>query len=207
MIDLLKQYVDGGADLSGHQIDKLPRSLFITFMRRVIIENSHILDNDMLVAIGKKIHYLTTKQINEFLSENPWGITYIPNATYEQKLSAVKEYGPAIQGIEKPTEELQLAAVTNNPNVIKYIKKPSKKVQLAAVSNIPSTIRHIENPSRNVQLVAVAKNGMTIRYIIEKGITPSEKVQLAAIENLASAIKYIENPYPSVIKLYNELTK
>jgi hypothetical protein len=48
----------------------------------------------------------------------------------------------------------------------------------------------------------VKNNPLTIKFIEN----PSEKVQLAALENNPKVFELIKNPYPSVIKLYKELT-
>jgi hypothetical protein len=212
MIDLLKQYVDSGIFLSDYQFDKLPRSLKITYIRRS--------------AINKISFCLSARK---FVTEN------FNNNTFNDEIikNIIANNSNYIEFVDNPSEPVQLAAVSNIPSTIRHIENPSEKVQLAAVKKHGHVIDYIIKkgiiPSEKVQLAAVSENGPSIKYIVRKGITPSEPVQLAAIKEGATYIeyideptenvqlaavtknpkvfKYIKNPYPSVIKLYNELTK
>jgi hypothetical protein len=233
MIDLLKQYVDGGAELTAYQIDKLPRSLFITFMRRLVQnEDIYRFDEDELASIGKKLHYLSDDKIKEILNLSPSLIQYIENQTEDLKSFVLKKDISLIKYIKNPPKDAEIAAVTKDVRNFKYINNPSEDVQIAATKAFAPIILDIMSkgivPSESVQVAAVSKLPSLIKKIINNGIeptenvqlaavkkegyaiqlinNPTEKVQLAAIKNNIKVFKFIENPYPSVIKLYNLLT-
>jgi hypothetical protein len=90
-----------------------------------------------------------------------------------------------------------------SPSMIEFIKNPSEDIQFAMVMYDPISIGYISNPSERVQLAAIKEDVGVIIHINK----PTEKVQLAAVRRDIGIFEFINNPYPSVIKLYNELTK
>ncbi len=185
MIDLLKQYVDSGNVLNSYQFDKLPRSLKITYIRRCLINNIHF-----------------SKSTIEYIIKN------LDNNTFNDELmKKIVENEPEwLMFIKDPSEDVQLAAVRKSAYNIIYIKNPTENVQLEVVRRDGEKIKWIMDngitTSKDVQLAAVSYHGSCIRHIEN----PSEPIQLAAVKNFADSITYIKNPYPSVIKLYKELT-
>jgi hypothetical protein len=161
MIDLLKQYVDSGTELSEYQLMKLPKNLLITYFRRITIDRNlmpfvqyeldkivelvnsgDIKENDLLlkiIDISPKILKNLDIKSEEFLADiiknNPMNIEYISNPSEELQLMAVNNWASSIQYIKNPTEDVQLAAVKKNLDTLKYIKNPYPSVKRFYIQN------------------------------------------------------------------------
>jgi ribosome biogenesis protein Nip4 len=226
MIDLLKQYVDGGVGLSEYQFNKLPKGIKKTYIRRRMMNNESLrifelkFIKEELNNNGFNDEMMTTiikyePNFIEFFDEpaekyqlmavekNPYLIGYIANPTENVQLFAVKEDIGTIRNIKKPAHSVQSFVINRDIENIEHINQPADDIILSAIRHKPWLIGVIRNPPEFAKIEAVTINPKTIKYI-EK---PSEKVQLKAVENYAYAIVDInvDNLYPSVIKLHNKL--
>jgi hypothetical protein len=153
MIDLLKQYVDGIAKLSPYQMEKLPRNLFVTYMRKLTISDLYNFKKaELLSVIGKRMDWLTDDQMIDLYSINGENLfSYVIN----------------------PSERTQLFMVTVNPKLIENILKngiiPSEKVQLRVVKHNGYNIKILTdygiNPSEDVQREAIWWDNSYIDFI------------------------------------------
>ncbi len=170
MIDLLKQYVDSGIRLSEYQLNKLPRNLLNTYIRRKNISDEHLSETEYKI-IANKIDLVDEKNIEDMFAVRGLAIKYFPNTTEQMKNAAVEQNGYSIEFISNPSEEIIYKALTSRPKSIQFI----------------------DNPTEEQQLFAVNKDGYAIKQLYKMGITPSLNIQIAAIKSTPYSISEIPN--------------
>jgi hypothetical protein len=208
MIELLKQYVDTGLELSKYQLDKIKnhRNLLITYLRKreIAIQNNYDKFSEYeihAIIYGHEKKYFNDDMIKSFININKNFKFRFEDTEEWEKIDFVQRNKMNIIYIKNPSEDVQIESVKNHPESIKYIKNPSEKVQMVAVKSWTYSIQYIENPTEKVKLTAVERNPNTIG-IIEN---PSEEIQLMAVQLEPRTISHIKNPYPSVNNLFKSL--